>query len=145
LSIPAKLRHAHTGDAAEVSALDKTIFGAAAYSDSSWVAELQNASGLVILAESNGTNIAFICASCAGDETEIRKIGVLAEHRRLGIAKELIQHALQHFKSKRCLIDVSVANGAGVEFYQKLGFREIIRRKKYYADGSDAIVMELLK
>jgi ribosomal-protein-alanine N-acetyltransferase len=36
---------------------------------------------------------------------------------------------------------VSVSNAAGLRFWQSLGFKPVGVRKRYYADGSDALVM----
>lgn len=135
-------------DAALLADLDATIFAAAAYSLASWQDEFKNNSTVVLLAETNERAIAFVSATQAGDEIEIRKIGVLPEFRRQGIAAELIRHILEIFSGTqplRCLIDVSATNDSAVAFYRKLGFEDLMRRKRYYADGSDAIVMELIK
>ena len=42
----------------------------------------------------------------------------------------------------RCLIDVAADNSTAIAFYARQGFVEIARRRKYYAHGADAIVME---
>lgn len=90
---------------------------------------------------------AFVSAAIAGDELEIRKIGVIAGARRRGIAGELLAHAINDMHGKnptlrRCLIDVAADNGTAIAFYLRHGFTEIARRRKYYAHGADAIVME---
>lgn len=80
----------------------------------------------------------------AGDDLEIRKIGVLPAYRRLGLARQLLQRALADAPPtiRRCLIEVSAANSTGIAFYQKMGFSQIGLRSNYYADGSAAVLME---
>jgi ribosomal protein S18 acetylase RimI-like enzyme len=128
-------------DAPEIAALDFSIFGESAYSIESWKNEIANAAGKVLVAKRGEQRVAFVSALRGGDDLEIRKIGVISELRRQGIARHLIRHILTDEKVLRCLIDVSAGNDSGILFYQSLGFRELARRKKYYADGSDAIVM----
>jgi ribosomal protein S18 acetylase RimI-like enzyme len=86
----------------------------------------------------------FLSAGIAGDDLEIRKIGVLPAYRRLGLGRQLLRHAMNHAPSgsRRCLIEVSSANSTGLVFYQKLGFAEIGRRSNYYSDNTAAILME---
>ena len=38
-------------------------------------------------------------------------------------------------------LEVSTRNPAARGLYQQLGFQQVGRRKGYYADGSDALVM----
>lgn len=79
----------------------------------------------------------------SGDDLEIKKIGVMAAFRRQGIARRLFAQALAGADAgvQRGLLDVSSANETAIRFYEQLGFRELLRRKKYYRDGSDALVM----
>lgn len=83
----------------------------------------------------------------AGDDLEIRKIGVVAGARRRGIAGELLAAVFARMHGiyptlRRCLIDVAVDNSTAIAFYARQGFTEIARRRKYYSHGTDAIVME---
>lgn len=89
----------------------------------------------------------FVSAALAGDEFEIRKIGVIARARRRGIAQKMLTQVIAHMHGenptlRRCLIDVAADNGTAIAFYARQGFVEIARRRKYYAHGADAIVME---
>ncbi len=142
---PVEVRRASLADAAEVAALDAVIFGAAGYSVASWRDEIANPSGQVFLCGNSGTHTAFLSILRAGDELEIRKIGVLPEMRRHGIAQDLLTKVLADEKNPRCIIDVSEHNAAAIAFYRKLGFQELMRRRKYYSDGADAIVMQRIK
>lgn len=130
---------------AEIAALDSLIFGAAADAHESWASELANDAAKVIIAGHNDTPIGFISFFRAGDDIEVRKIGVLTAWRRHGVAKNLLDEALTAVPVKRCLIDVSAVNHEAIAFYAKAGFRELARRRNYYADGSEAIVMEFIK
>jgi ribosomal protein S18 acetylase RimI-like enzyme len=137
---PCTLKPAAAADLPPLDQLDQAIFPNSAYSAESWVAELKAA--MVFIALSGDTAVGFISVARTGDDIEIRKIGVLPGYRRAGIAQYLLQHAAQAFAgAERILIDVAADNLAGIAFYRKSGFTEIARRRKYYADGSDAVVM----
>ena len=131
------IRPAQADDIAILCDLDRLIFGANAYNKEQWVTELGNSARQIFLAAQNR---GFITVQNSGDDHEIIKIGVLPEYRRQGIARRLIQQSTD--AAKRCLIDVAADNRAAIQFYQALGFREIARRRKYYANGSDAVIME---
>ena len=114
-----------------------------------WRDELESAATRVVVAESdnNGEAEGFVSAALAGDEFEIRKIGVIAPARRRGIARTLLAQVFNRMQAEnptlqRCLIDVAADNGTAIAFYSTQGFTEIARRRKYYAHGADAIVME---
>jgi ribosomal protein S18 acetylase RimI-like enzyme len=91
-----------------------------------------------------GQSCGFLSCGIAGDDLEIRKIGVLPAYRRLGLGKQLLRHAMNHTPAgvRRCLIEVSAGNIAGLAFYRTMGFAEIGRRSNYYSDGTAAIIME---
>jgi ribosomal-protein-alanine N-acetyltransferase len=63
--------------------------------------------------------------------------------RRRGIGTQLISEALNTCVGKRLHLEVRVSNVVAQKFYRDLGFRTRERRKRYYHDGEDAIVMQL--
>lgn len=102
---------------------------------------------LLAFSELSGAAEGFVSAALAGDEFEIRKIGVIARARRRGIAQKMLTQVIAHMQGEnpalhRCLIDVAADNSTAIAFYARQGFVEIARRRKYYAHGADAIVME---
>jgi len=71
-------------------------------------------------------------------------IAVIPEHRRKGIAKEIMVKAMEAMKGysvKQCYLEVRVTNDPGVGLYKKLGFEITRTIHGYYADGEDAYVM----
>jgi len=128
---------ANSSDLEILTRLDAEIFGVTAWSENQWAGELSNAQ--VSIEFRDGQAVGFISASKSGDDFEIRKVGVLAESRRAGIARKLVDTFRRG--GGRLLIEVAANNESAIAFYHALTFREISRRKKYYADGADAIVM----
>ena len=74
---------------------------------------------------------------------ELLRIGVLPEHRKRGLARKLIQHAILNYGPgpDRILLEVAETNEPARKLYESCGFLEIHRRKNYYLD-SDALIME---
>ncbi|WP_416897037.1 MAG: ribosomal protein S18-alanine N-acetyltransferase [Minwuia sp.] len=84
----------------------------------------------------------FVLLRQAADEAEIITIGVRAESRRLGLARALLRAAADDLIGcARLFLEVSEKNTGARKFYESAGFKEAGRRRAYYADGSDAIVM----
>ena len=80
----------------------------------------------------------------AADEAEILTLAVIPEARRRGIASDLLAAAVDTARQAEAVVlflEVSVANKPSRALYARAGFREIGRRRRYYADGSDALVL----
>lgn len=133
-------KRASAADIPVLVQLDRDIFPESAYSQEGWAQELDAA--MVFVSSAAEKPVGFISVSRAGDDLEIRKIGVLATERRAGIAGNLLGVAARAVAgAQRILIDVAADNLAGIAFYRKSGFTEIARRRNYYPGGADAIVM----
>jgi len=79
----------------------------------------------------------------APDEREILNLAVDAAHRRKGIARALLRHALAAVQADWYL-EVRRSNVAAIELYQSLGFQQVALRPKYYSDPPETgIVMKL--
>ncbi|AFM11424.1 GNAT family N-acetyltransferase [Turneriella parva] len=140
--IGAEIRVATRGDLPVIAWLDAQIFGSSAYSDEQWQSEIQSDAVTIYLAITDGSAVGFCSAARAGDDYEIHKIGVLTAHRRRGLANELLRLTESQISGGRCLIEVAAQNISAVRFYAKAGFSEFARRKRYYANGDDAILMQ---
>lgn len=73
----------------------------------------------------------------------LMNIAVTPEHRRRGIASELIGRALQEVgETEPVTLEVRPTNGSAIELYQAFGFLPYGLRKGYYPDnGEDALIM----
>ena len=89
----------------------------------------------------------FALVRYAVDEMEVLTIAVLPEHRRSGIALELMQQAFAAVKNSGitcCFLEVDCRNIPAIKLYERLGFAIVSTRKDYYqtANGrSDAFLM----
>ena len=93
----------------------------------------------------NGKDIAFLEFKLQpGIECEIYDIMVEKEFRRQGIARELLQELLETVVSSSTpfvFLEVAEGNIAAINLYKSFGFKQIAKRRKYYNNKQDALVM----
>jgi ribosomal-protein-alanine N-acetyltransferase len=81
------------------------------------------------------------------DEAHIATLAVHPEFRRRGIARRLLQTALDEAYTEgaeRCLLEVRAGNRAALTMYKEIGFEIVGRRSHYYHDNDeDALLMTL--
>ncbi len=86
--------------------------------------------------------LGYLIVSQVADEWEIYRIAVVEQARRQGIAHDLIMHFQKLCNiNDRVFLEVNEVNHSAQRFYAEEGFAEVGRRKGYYADGNDAILM----
>ncbi len=111
---------------------------------------LTNDNSLMLVAGNRDTGrriLGFFAGWMVEDELHINNIASHPEHRKLGVAQNLILMALEEGK-RRCvryvLLEVRASNEAAQALYRKLGFAYIARRRDYYRfPTEDAFVMKL--
>lgn len=75
---------------------------------------------------------------------ELNRIAVSSSQRRQGLAAALLGHAhgeLAQSEATECLLEVRESNGAAIALYEQHGYQHVGRRRGYYSDGSDALVL----
>jgi ribosomal-protein-alanine N-acetyltransferase len=126
---------------------------AEAFASASWgaraVADGMKERGVDILVATRGDSLepsGFIFWRRAGDEAEILSIGVARAARRQGCARALLSEIVEKARGggvRSLFLEVDVANAAAAILYQSAGFEKVGRRKRYYKNGGDALVMRL--
>ena len=88
----------------------------------------------------------YLFAVTLFDEFHINKIATHPAVRREGHGRRLLADALEAAQARRAasvVLEVRVSNDAAVGFYRTFGFTELYRRRRYYLDGEDALVLVL--
>ena len=88
----------------------------------------------------------FILARVAADEAEILTLAVHPAARRQGLAMALLETTALAAAARGAaalFLEVSAGNAAAQALYAAAGFAEVGRRRRYYPDGSDALVLKL--
>jgi ribosomal-protein-alanine N-acetyltransferase len=87
----------------------------------------------------------IVMLRCIVDEAEILTIGVA--NPRLGIGTALMQTAIAHAQNQNAEtlhLEVAASNIAACALYEKLGFKRTGRRRNYYGNGADALMLSLI-
>ena len=91
--------------------------------------------------------VGYICFWVVFEELRIMNVAVTPSARRQGIARRLIDRALEIGREKSAvkgLLEVRASNSAARRLYGVLGFREASVRTNYYTNPvEDAILMEM--
>jgi len=86
----------------------------------------------------------MILARVAADEAEILTLAVLPAMRRRGLGRALLLLAMAEARRRGAAslaLEVAADNRAGRALYEQAGFVRVGHRRRYYADGSDALVL----
>lgn len=101
---------------------------------------------VAVLKRQGGLPIGYCVWQEVADEAHVHNVAIAGEHRRLGLGSRLLTACLGLAGARgarRALLDVREGNDAARRLYESLGFREVARRRGYYAEPvEDAVVME---
>jgi len=91
--------------------------------------------------------VGYVCFWVVADEIQIFNIAVRIAHRRSGVGRALLCHALsvgyQH-QARVAVLEVRRSNDAAQRLYSSLGFQPVGERKDYYGGLREpAVLMEL--
>lgn len=113
----------------------------------SWTAdtllsELNNPLSVLCTISRDDRIIGFALGRAAADEGELFQIAVLEEHRRQGIARQLLSQLHEKLRERGavcCFLEVRSRNQGAVSLYEKDGYQRIAVRRGYYGDD-DALI-----
>ena len=133
-------------DLVSVAELERRAF-ADPWPASSFHRELRLPQSRILLARSPGGEIVgYVCRWLTADHVEIQNVAVDPSWRRRSIARHLLLEVLEEARAagvERALLEVRLGNEAAIALYRGLGFEPNGRRRRYYDDGEDALLMEL--
>lgn len=139
------IRQANVDDVNVMAELDKICFSSP-WSESAFSREIQrNPLALYFVGTVEEQVIGYAGLWCIEDEGHITNVAVHPDYRQRGIGELLVSALINHTAEKGIrshTLEVRVSNYAAIQLYQKMGFEEAGRRKKYYEDtGEDAMIM----
>ena len=79
-------------------------------------------------------------------EAELLRLAVDPPERRRRIGHALVERGLERLRRenvKVCFLEVRMDNEAAIELYKRMGFARVGRRRGYYRDGTDALILSL--
>ena len=129
---------------AAVAALEKICFSMP-WSEASVASELTNPLALWIVAVDGDTLCGYVGSESVMGEADMMNIAVSPDHRRQGIARELVLELIRQLKKAdvHCLtLEVRASNEPAIALYDSLGFIQVGRRPRYYLKPTeDALIL----
>lgn len=90
------------------------------------------------------TCICFVYGRQILDELEIDRVATHPGHRRLGLARRLLEELRTRapiLGLSQVFLEVAAGNAAALALYERVGFQRTGLRRAYYRDGEDAVLM----
>jgi [ribosomal protein S18]-alanine N-acetyltransferase len=88
----------------------------------------------------------MLLARVAADEGEVLTLAVAPVARRQGVATGLLRAAKEEIAARggrAVFLEVAAGNVSALALYRRQGFFEVGRRRHYYADATDALVLRV--
>ncbi|MBW6398532.1 GNAT family N-acetyltransferase [Roseomonas sp. HJA6] len=101
---------------------------------------------VALLAANDDAPVGFVMGRAAAGEAEVLTLAVRPEARRGGLGRALMGALLAEVSglgATELFLEVAESNVAGRALYAGLGAVEAGRRRRYYPDGGDALVLRL--
>lgn len=144
-----EFRQANKDDLHELSSLEAEIFldpwGEEILAHYLEVSE-KDKSTYVLYDEVDEKILAYVIVQTLYDEMEIMRFAVVPNRRREGLGKKLLNlltSKAAELELKKIILEVNSINYKAINLYKSLDFIEVGRRKNYYKQGEDALLMDL--
>ncbi len=136
-----EIRPATRADVDSLLALQAECFGVEAWTRGMIAEELDRPGGTFLVA--GEPIVAFACGWTVLDELHLLQIAVVPEARRRGLASRLHAALFDAVRPRplAAWLEVRADNDGAIGFYERLGWWAVGRRSRYYADGTDALVL----
>lgn len=102
---------------------------------------LNNKNNINLVISYDDKIVGYLTAGVVLDECELIKIIVDSGYRQNGLATLMLCELLDRVKKlgvNKIFLEVRDNNFAAKKLYEKIGFKKIYQREKYYKDGVDA-------
>lgn len=127
-----------------VCRMEREIFGGNAWNRDLFKKQIDHAHSLSRVLLDEGMAAGYYLCEVVGSEATILKLAVHSSFRKRGYASFLLEHLLAELGKNnvnQVFLEVRESNRAARSLYSKAGFTVLSRRKRYYPDGEDALVM----
>ncbi|MEA2600200.1 MAG: [ribosomal protein S18]-alanine N-acetyltransferase [Acidobacteriota bacterium] len=96
--------------------------------------------------DSDGPLAGYVLFHRVAGEAELLRLAVEPAERRRGIGRLLVEAGLERLRRENvqvCFLEVRMNNEPAIQLYKSLGFERVGRRRGYYRDGTDALILSL--
>lgn len=142
----AVLRPMTADDLPAVMEVERKTFPADAWSEGMLRGELndQPRTRHYVVALVDDVIVGYAGLAAAGDQADVQTIAVLAEWRGTGVGGAMLAELLAEAARRGAVsvfLEVRADNPGAQAVYDRFGFERIGLRRRYYEDGTDAIMM----
>ncbi|GAA4179447.1 ribosomal protein S18-alanine N-acetyltransferase [Streptosporangium oxazolinicum] len=142
----AVLRQMTADDLPAVMEVERKTFPADAWSEGMLRGELndQPRTRHYVVALVDGVIVGYAGLAAAGDQADVQTIAVLTEWRGSGVGGAMLTELLAEAARRGAgsvFLEVRADNLGAQAVYDRFGFERIGLRRRYYEDGTDAIMM----
>ena len=128
----------------QIALLEKLCFSDP-WNEASVASELENPLSLWLVALDGERVAGYVGSQSVMGEADMMNVAVHPDYRRQGIAEALIASLVEKLRGNEVyclLLEVRASNDPAKALYEKLGFREVGRRKNYYRNPKeDALIL----
>ena len=138
------IRRMTVADVPAVAALEAATFPSPWPEDSFRHEMTKNPAARYLVAEADGEIIGYAGAWIIIDESHITNVAVAEKARGRGLGRRLMEALLQYLSNLGAAyttLEVRESNAAARGLYDSLGFIAVGRRKKYYENREDGLIM----
>lgn len=107
--------------------------------------ELTHLDSVFLVAEEGGRVRGYALARVV--ENDCRLLDFAAAEDGRGLGRALMAELIPAAKARACVkitLEVSASNARALSFYAKAGAKVVGRRPKFYQDGTDAVLMDIV-
>ncbi len=131
-------------DIPAIDVLEGELFPYDPWSTDQWWRELAQLHNHYFVVESAGVLCGYAGLSVSGSDADIQTVAVADSFQGKGIGRKLLNQLVgrsHELKVAFIFLEVRSDNVSALSLYSSFGFYEISKRTKYYADGTDALIL----
>ena len=142
-----RLRQMTEADLPRVMEIERATFPLDAWSEGMMRGELadQPRTRHYVVAVVEDRIVGYAGVAVAADQADVQTIAVLESHRGAGIGAAMLTELLEEARrrgARDIFLEVREDNPVARRLYERFGFESIGTRRRYYDDGTDAIMMK---
>jgi ribosomal-protein-alanine N-acetyltransferase len=134
-------------DVTAVEVLERRLFPVDAWPMQMFFDELaQIDTRRYVVAEADGKIVAYAGLMCIEPIADVQTIAVVPEFEGRGIGSAILTELIEEARRRgavEVLLEVRADNPRAQALYMRFGFEQIHVRRRYYRDGTDALIMRL--
>lgn len=128
----------------EVERIERDVFPEDAWSREQFWSELAQSTRRYLVAIDGEAVVAYAGLFVLPPDADVQTVAVASHAQGAGLATRLLSELLEDADAHgvtHTMLEVRDGNAPALAVYRRLGFEQISRRPRYYADGVDALIL----